>query len=118
MPMKTIKAPHGATSINIHGEEYKVKDGFLEIPEMLVPIAESHGYGRSAEREDIHRLALSAVPKSTVEDVAAMKRGDLLVYCEENKLDVPSGTNLSKLRELVWKDMKAKQDLVDKVQRS
>lgn len=116
MQMKKLKAPPGATGFSSGGEEYKVKDGYLEIPEILAPIAECHGYGKKAERLNLDTVALKSVSERTAEDVANMSRGDLLVYCESNDIEVKANMNIAKIRELVWGDIKAKQDFVKKVQ--
>lgn len=114
MQTARLKAPPGHTAFSSGGEEYKVKDGFLEIPEILVPIAESHGFGKKAEKLNLDTLAVKAVGEQTAEDVANMTRGELLVYCEANELETKRETNISKLRDMVWQHIKAKQDFVRK----
>lgn len=114
MQVCRLKAPRDATSISIAGEEYKVSDGYIEVPEMLKSIAETHGYGKAAERADIDRVARDVVTKLSAAQVAEMGRGELLIYCDENRMDVPPRTGLAALRELVWKDAEAKQKLIAK----
>ena len=113
MAQVQLKAPYGATSFAAHGEEYMVKDGIITIPEILKPLAESHGYGKAAERADLDRSAIEAAGTMTAEDVAKMSRGDLLIYCDDHRLEVPPRTSIGDLKKLVWSDIEATQKVVN-----
>ena len=108
-----IKAPRDASSLVVAGEEYMVdKNGYITIPEILRGIAESHGYGKRAEQIDLDRVAVEAVGHLTAEGVAEMDRGDLLIYCDENNLEVPPRSTLDDLRKFVWNSYVEKQKIL------
>jgi len=102
MPMIKLRAPEDATGLSIAGTEYEVKDGFLEIPDLYKHVAESHGYGKKADEINMDRIVASKIKVPTQDQVAAMGRGELLIYCDEHGLEAPQRAALPELRAFVW----------------
>lgn len=44
VPAVKLKAPKGATSVNVEGEEYAVEDGHIVVPATAEAALRDHGY--------------------------------------------------------------------------
>lgn len=48
--MPKLKAPDGAISASVGGQEYLVKDGMIDVPESAVPALLEHGFTLAPEK--------------------------------------------------------------------
>jgi hypothetical protein len=113
MPMKRLRAPRDVTCLAVAEHSFTVKDGYIEVPEEYEATARMHGFGKEPEKVNLDRLAKDNAGVRSEEDVAAMNRGDLLAYCDDQNLDVKPRMSLDDLRALVWKHAKAQKKLLD-----
>jgi len=103
---KKLRAPKGCTAFYHENVEYKVEDGHLVVPDHLAPLAESFGYGDKAASTEALAGMLQDVRKTAdklaADNIAKMGRGQLMGYCEDNKIQLPEGRLPdAKLREIV-----------------